>query len=266
MRLSNVIAATLALASLAMATPARAQLVTPNSAGVAMGHVHLVVRNLDAARTFLQQLGGTPMKNGTLEIVQFPGAYVNLRQGEPTGGTVGSTVNHFGFNVKKMSDWLPKWQAAGLTIEPIQRPTQAYLLGPDGVRVEILEDANIETPIKFHHVHFFTEDPLALQAFYVRTFGAVAGKRGNFDAADLPGVNLTFSKSEGPTAKSMGRVVDHIGFEIRNLEAFVKQLQAAGIKLDREYQRSAAAPTLMLAYITDPQGTYVELTEGLTPR
>jgi catechol 2,3-dioxygenase-like lactoylglutathione lyase family enzyme len=124
----------------------------------------------------------------------------------------------------------------------------------------------IGTPIRFHHIHFFVEDPLALQAFYVRTFGAIAGKRGPFDAADLPGVNLTFSKSEGPTAKTQGRSIDHIGFEIMNLEAFIKGLRAAGITLDREYQASAASPTLMISYFTDPSGTYVEMTEGLTPK
>jgi hypothetical protein len=64
----------------------------------------------------------------------------------------------------------------------------------------------------------------------------------------------------------MGRSLDHVGFEIKNLEAFLKKLEASGIKLDRPYQRSQAAPTLMIAYVTDPWGTYVELTEGLDPR
>jgi len=255
----------LATALLAATFPAMAQLAAPNAQGVAMGHVHLV-GDVEAQKKFLVLLGGEPMKNGTLDIVRFPGAFVNLRQGEVTAGSVGSTVNHFGFNVKKMSDWLPKWQAAGLTIEPMNRPTQCYILGPGGVRVEIIEDQAIETPIKFHHVHFFSEDPLALQAFYVKTYGAVAGKRGNFDAADLPGVNLTFSKSEGPTAKTQGRVIDHVGFEIRNLEAFTKSLQAGGTKLDREYQTSPASPTLRISYLTDPAGTYVEMTEGLDPK
>jgi catechol 2,3-dioxygenase-like lactoylglutathione lyase family enzyme len=259
-----IVLATLAL--MVRPAPAAAQLAAPNSMGVSMGHVHLVVRDLDATRRFLVALSGVPMKNGTLEIVQFPGTYVNLRQGEPMGGSVGTTVNHFGFLVKKMDDWLPKWKAAGLKIEPQTRPTQAFLIGPDEFRVEILEDQTIDVPLKMHHVHFFVSDPLALQAFYVKTFGAVAGKRGQFDAADLPGVNLTFSKADTPTVGTMGRSIDHIGFEIKNLEAFTKRLQASGIKLDREYQKSAAAPTLMLAYITDPAGTYVELTEGLTPK
>lgn len=255
----------LVLALFAFATPALAQLAAPNANGVSMGHIHLV-GDIEAQKQFLVYLGGVPMKNGTLDIVRFPGAFVNLRQGETNLGSVGSTVNHIGFNVKKISDWLPKWQAAGLNIETTARPTQVFLLGPGGVRVEIIEDQAIETPIKFHHIHFFSEDPLALQAFYVKTYGAIPGKRGNFDAADLPGVNLTFSKSEGPTAKTQGRVIDHIGFEIRNLEAYLKGLQASGIKLDREYQASPASPTLKISYLTDPVGTYVEMTEGLTPK
>ena len=244
---------------------ARAQLAAPTESGVVMGHVHVVGRDLDAHRQFWTALGGVPTKNGTLEMIRFPGAFVNLRQGDPSGGTVGSVINHFGFQVKRMQDWLPKWQAAGLKMEPQTRPTQLYVIGPDDVRVEILEETSLDVPIRMHHVHFYVDDPLAAQAWYAKTFGAVPGKRGQFDAADLPGVNLTFSKADAPLAKTMGRSLDHVGFEIRNLEAFVKRLEASGIKLDRPYQRSQAAPTLALSYITDPWGTYLELTEGLTP-
>jgi catechol 2,3-dioxygenase-like lactoylglutathione lyase family enzyme len=254
----------LGLASLAP-LPAAAQLAAPAASGVVMGHVHIVGRDLDAHRRFWTALGGRPTKNGQLEMIQFPGTFVNLRQGEPTGGTVGSTVNHVGFLVKRMQDWLPKWQAAGLKMEPQTRPTQAFLIGPDDVRVEILEDTAIDVPLKMHHVHFFVPDPLAAQAWYAKTFGAVPGKRGQFDAADLPGVNLTFSKAETPTVRTQGRSVDHVGFEVRNLEQFAKQLEASGVKLDRAFQRSQAAPGLGLAFLTDPWGTYVELTDGLAP-
>lgn len=243
---------------------AAAQLATPGPSGVVMGHVHVVGRDLDAHRRFWGLLGGTPTKNGTLEMIQFPGGYVNLRQGEPAGGTVGSSMDHVGFNVKSMAEWLPRWQAANLRIETTPRPTQVYILGPDDVKVEILEDATIATPVRFHHVHFFVPDPLAAQAWYARMFGAEPGKRGPFDAADLPGINLSFSKAEVPVAPTQGRSIDHVGFEVRNLDAFLKGLVAKGVTLDRDYQRSQAA-NLMLSYVTDPFGTYLELTEGLTP-
>lgn len=244
---------------------AAAQLAPFGPSGVVMGHVHVVGRDLDAHRRFWTALGGVPTKNGTLEMIQFPGTFVNLRQGEPTGGSVGSVVNHFGFHVKRMSDWLPKWQAAGLKMEPQNRPTQVFLIGPDEVRVEILEEASIAEPIRMHHVHYFVPDPVAAAQWYAKTFGGVAGKRLQFDAVDLPGVNLTFSKAETPLTRTLGRSIDHVGFEVRGLPAFVKKLQASGITLDRELGRSTAAPSVQLAYITDPFGTYLELTEGLAP-
>src|SRR5579871_318285 len=128
---------------LVLACSASAQLVAPNSMGVAMGHVHLTVRDMDANKKFFATLGGTPVQNGPLEMIQFPNFYVLLRQGEPSAGSAGSAVNHFGFQVQKMQDWLPKWQAAGLKMDPIRRPDQVYLRTPDDVRIEILEEPSI---------------------------------------------------------------------------------------------------------------------------
>ena len=56
--------------------------------------------------------------------------------------------------------------------------------------------------------------------------------------------------------------MDHIGFEVRNLEAFCAKLEAAGVKLDVPY-RKVASLGIGLAFLTDPWGTYIELTEGL---
>jgi hypothetical protein len=106
--------------------------------------------------------------------------------------------------------------------------------------------------------------PLEAQAWYVKTFGAKPGKRAQFDAADLPGVNLTFSKAETPTVGTRGRSLDHIGFEVKNLEQVCKKLEASGIKLDRPYTRLPNSTTA-IAFLTDPWGTYIELTENLAP-
>ena len=166
--------------------------------------------------------------------------------------------------VKDIQPWIAKWQAAGLTLEPQARPTQVYLTGPDDVRVEILEDKTIDVPLKMHHLHFYVAAPLDAQAWYVKTFGAAPGKRGQFDAADLPGVNLTFAKADAATITTKGRSLDHIGFEVKGLEAFCKKLEAGGITLDRPYTRLPNSTTA-IAFLTDPWGTYIELTENLAP-
>jgi catechol 2,3-dioxygenase-like lactoylglutathione lyase family enzyme len=247
-------------------TPAAAQLVPPGPSGVSMGHMHLTVRDLDANNAFFALLGGKPVKNGPLQLIEFPGMYIMLRKGEPTGGSVGSSVNHFGFQVRDMNDWLPKWKAAGLKMD-IPRPTQVYLLTPDDIRVEVLEDKNLKTAVAGHHIHFDVDTAAIpeIQAWYVKTFGAVAGKRGQFEAADLPGVNLTFTKqAPGPYAPTKGRALDHIGFEVKNLPALLAKLEASGVKLDRPYSKVANS-SVSIAFFTDPWGTYIELTEGLQP-
>lgn len=242
----------------------QAQLMTPGDAGVVMGHIHLVAHDLDGMRQFFMKLGGVSVQNGQLALIQFPGAFILVRQADPTGGTVGSVVNHFGFNVKNLQESLVKWRAAGVTTESGGTDKQIYLVGPEGVRVEVIEDAAIATPIKFHHIHFFVTDPLEVQAWYAKTFGARPGKRGNFDAADLPGVNLTYTKADAALVTTKGRALDHIGFEIKNLEQFCKKIEAAGIKFDRPYQHLPNSATA-IAFITDPWGTYIELTENLSP-
>mgnify|MGYP003351405168 CR=1 FL=1 len=84
----------------------------------------------------------------------------------------------------------------------------------------------------------------------------------NFLAADLPGVALNFTAATSPMVGTSGRAVDHVGFEVDNLEAFCKRLEGMGIKLAVAY-RKVPAWGLAIAFVTDPWGTSIELTEGL---
>ena len=252
--------------ALLAAAPLAAQLVAPNSSGVAAGHIHLNATDIDATKHFFSQLGGTPTNNEKLQMVQFPGIYIVLRKQDSTGGTVGSTVNHFGFHVKNLNEWVAKWKAEGLQIEPApNNPNQLFLTGPDSVRVEIIGDPSIATPVAMHHIHLFVPDPKAAQAWYVEHFGAVAGKRAAFDTATVPGAEITLAKADMPQAPTKGRSVDHIGFEVRNIDQYVKKLESEGIHTEAAIRTSPNASHLRIAFITDPWGTYIELTEGLTP-
>jgi len=140
----------------------------------------------------------------------------------------------------------------------------AYVLGPDGIKIEVLEVRAQAEPIASHHIHFFGEDAEAMRAWYGDVFGAVArpGSVNGIIGADLPGLGLSFTANAPGMSPTPGRVLDHIGFEIENLEAFTKQLEAKGIKLDVPY-RDVPQLGLAIAFVTDPWGTSIELTEGL---
>jgi catechol 2,3-dioxygenase-like lactoylglutathione lyase family enzyme len=257
-----------ALAALAItaATPAFAQLAAPNEMGVAMGHIHLYTADPAAQQAFFVALGGKPVNNEKLQMIEFPGVFIVLRKADTAkGGTVGSTVNHFGFFMKSVPETVAKMKAAGYKTEQTNNPQQAFATGPEEIRVELYEDAAMAGPVRMHHVHLFVPDPKEAQAWYDKNFGATAGKRLQFDVSNIPGAELTMGKADMPQATTKGRVLDHIGFEVKNIQETVKRLEAAGIKFDGAIRTSPNASKLHIAFLTDPWGTYIELSQGLTP-
>lgn len=228
-----------------------------------MGHLHLNTKDLAASRKFwIETMGGTAAPNiGTNEVVRFPEVLVLLKKADPTGNSMDSVIQHVGFKVKSLSDYRTRLKSAGFPVDDNANGKQMMTTAPDGLRIELTEDATLTQPIVNHHIHFYTKDVDETKAWYVNMFGAKPGMRARFQAADLPGVNLTFSQSPNglPTK---GRVLDHIGFEVKDLEAFCKDLEAKGVKFDVPY-RKIPAIGLSIAFFTDPFGTYIELTEGL---
>jgi catechol 2,3-dioxygenase-like lactoylglutathione lyase family enzyme len=266
---------------------ARGELSPPNAAGVAMGHLHYVVRDVAANKAFWVALGGrSVLFNGTTEGIVFPDVVVLLRQGEPAGGTEGSVVNHVAFRVKSVAEI----EAAGFEVElNEQYPGVASVHTPEGERIELFDDGlatnlgftidgggtdaaaarhnrKIDVPIIAHHIHLNvpTDQVAAAKRWYATHFGGVAGMRWRYDAVDLPGININISGVATAQAPTRGRMLDHIGFEVRDLEAFCKELEAKGIRFDRPY--STLPSGFGLAFLTDPWGTYIELTEGLRER
>ena len=60
-------------------------------------------------------------------------------------------------------------------------------------------------------------------------------------------------------APTRGRMLDHVGFEVRDLAAFCRRLEADGVKFDSPIKKDSAG--VATARLTDPWGTSIELTE-----
>src|SRR5258706_10547826 len=76
-----------------------AQLDPPNEAGVTFAQWYTVVRDVNASKKFWIGLGGKPLKIDGTDVVKFPGVFVFISRGKPSGGSFGSAVNHVGFLV-----------------------------------------------------------------------------------------------------------------------------------------------------------------------
>jgi len=241
-----------------------AQIAPGNSLGISMNHVHIMTPNPELHRKlWVDVLGGKPMKIGSMEGAMFPGALVIYSKAESQGGSDGSVVDHFGFAVPDLDATRSKLIAAGIKIiRELPDTKQFFAAFPTDVKVEFSQIAGLDVPIKYHHVHFATNDADAMREWYGKQFGAVLGTRGKFKAADIPGANLTWLPTDTPRLPTKGRAVDHIGFQVKDLAAFCKRLEAANIKMDTPPTRVDDAHVIM-AFFTDPWGTRIQLTQDL---
>jgi len=277
--MTRALAAFLALFLLAPASTASAQLMADGP--VVYGHHHLNASDPAAARRFwADTLGGKAGTFGANTTVTFANVILFFRDQAPTGGSIGSTADHIGLSVPNLRQVVDRVKANGFqmitqgsapptleVVDDIARVNAdtaiAFALGPDGAKVELLEDRTQKEPVKLHHVHLFSHQNAEMQAWYAKVFGTESRPApGAFLSSGLPGVVLNFTQSAEPMAATPGRVVDHLGFEIDGLEAFTKKLEGMGVTLDVPY-RSIPDRGLAIAFITDPWGTYIELSEGL---
>ncbi len=259
-------------------------------APIIVSHYHLNVSSVAAHKKFwVDTLGGTATELGPkkIPVIRFPGVFLFLHEQKPTGPTRGTTFDHIGFAVPDVPEMTKRVVANGyqLTVgretpgQPAAAPATgasavygrfSYLVGPDGVKVELVTADKGAPPIAHHHVHFVNKQYVEMQQWYMKAFNATLrpGQTDFFIGADLPGVGymLNFFHWELPEnlTGTKGRAVDHVGFEVRNLRDFAARLAEKGITPTRPYRSTDPdMNNVATVVLTDPWGTVLELTEGL---
>ena len=183
-------------------------------------------------------MGGTPVKVDGTEAMKFPGVFVILAPGEPSGSNTGTALDHVGFWVTDGPAIVAKLRAAGVKTDAdagVRKPglkNVGYVYTADDLKVEVMEDQAAAVPAVFDHLHGFLL-PAEAQAWYAKIFGTqpIAGRPGQA-MSDLAGTRILFGKPAPTFLATKGRSIDHVGFEVKNLQAFCKKLEADGVKFD----------------------------------
>ena len=196
-------------------------------------------------------------------MLKMPGVFIVLTKGQPAAGD--GLVNHLGIWAKDLDPTRAKLTAAGIQTAPKAQ----FVNLPDGVRLEFIDDPMGPEAPAAHHIHCFITaqmDPMASQAWYIKEFGASANSRRN---GALPSALLTtpekwisidFTRSGTPTPNK-GKALDRFALEVKGLDAYVKKLEADGVKISKAPATNTDG--LKTATIVDVLGNEVELVEGL---
>ncbi len=258
----------LAVAALLVATPAQAQLATASASGVRFAHVHLSVADIELHKGLWADLfDGELIEKSGYAAVSVPGALIFFTEREPTAPSAGTAVNHFGFKVRDIEAVLAKWRALGYEVDNEfmggEGLPQAYITMPNGARVELVGDPTLSGSTEMHHVHFYSPEYRKQLDWYLDILGGTARSRGTIETTmDVPGTNLSFSDSDGPVAETQGTAVDHVGFEVEDIQAFAAMLRSKGVEFQVE-PFHVESLDIWVGFFVDPSGARIEISEGL---
>ena len=96
-------------------------------------------------------------------------------------------------------------------------------------------DPAIPVPVKMDHTHSFVPDINACKDWYQKVLGGVPGQRprvsspGWNEVVHFPGMTVTFAGSQAGAAlaPTQGRSLDHMGFEVKDLDAYRQEARGS---------------------------------------
>jgi catechol 2,3-dioxygenase-like lactoylglutathione lyase family enzyme len=205
-----------------------------------------------------------------------------------------STIWHFGWGAEDMKATYQKQLDSGTKfatpitdISDIGGGTEmgrffyAYVLGPDSALIEL----NTASFHRFGHIHLLSENPVAAGEWYAKHFGVKPRANpqvhmyknvqiGPSSSFTMDNVNFIIYPVEYARSSHMpgwedrktfeptkGRVVDHIGISVENLDDAIARLRKEAVTVTDE-PRSLAGGKVKFAFIEGPDKMRIEIIEG----
>src|ERR1700730_6515526 len=117
--------------------------------------------------------------------------------------------------------------------------------------------ADAQTTLPYHHVHLAVPDQAAAVEWYRKNLGGQLSAEGK-DRVTFGKTRFIFLKAEA-AKPSAGTAIDHIGFSFADLDAKMKEFEAAGVKIVTPVRD---VPGLFkLGFIEDPWGVKIEVVQ-----
>jgi catechol 2,3-dioxygenase-like lactoylglutathione lyase family enzyme len=116
--------------------------------------------------------------------------------------------------------------------------------------------ASGQTTLPYDHVHLAAPDQAAAVEWYRKNLGGQLSAEGK-DRVTFGKTRFIFLKAEA-AKPSAGTAIDHIGFSFADLDAKMKELEAAGVKIVTPVRDVAGTK---LGFIEDPWGVKIEVVQ-----
>ncbi|MAM47373.1 MAG: hypothetical protein CMP90_00210 [Gammaproteobacteria bacterium] len=232
-------------------------------------HIHLTAPDaLEAVNWYVKHFGGEAGRfdrasDGAvypIDRVFYEDIALIFFEREPTGGSVGTGVDHIGFSMGNVEEVVSDIIQDGGTqlgdfIE-FSGMKIAFVEDPWGTKIELINDADLRG---MHHLHLSSVDPERTLAWYAENFG---GESDSF-AGVLPGLDygniwLLVARADAAPTPTQGRSLDHLGWKYEDLTSAAETLKASGVEFTVEPRPFRG---IRISFVEGPDGVRIELVE-----
>jgi len=233
-------------------------------------HIHLTASSAqEAVDWYVKHFGGTAgrFNRGDADQVEYPvdrvfygEISVIFFEREPTGGSVGTGVDHIGFSLSNIQEVIDLAVADGAEqigdIIEFSGMEIAFIEDPWGTKVELINDPDTRG---LHHIHLTSPDPASALEWYQEIFGGeLVQWKGALPAINYSDVWLMAAQARGQIVPTEGRAMDHLGWAAENLDDFEKVLALNDVEFKMEPRPFRG---IRISFIEGPDGVRIEVVE-----
>ncbi len=239
-------------------------------AAVPYDHVHLAAPSArEAVDWYVKHFGGVAggFNKGDADRVEYPTdrvfydeISVIFFEREPTGGSVGTGVDHIGFSIANVEEATAAIVADGGTqlggLIEFSGMKVAFIEDPWGTKIELIDDPETRG---LHHVHLSSPEPQETLDWYQQNFGGeIVQWKGVLPAINYSDVWLLVSRANGDVAPTEGTSLDHLGWAAESLDQLGEVFASNGVEFTMQPRPFRG---IRISFIEGPDGVRIEVVE-----
>ena len=239
-------------------------------AAVPYDHIHLTATNAqEAVSWYVKHFGGEAgrFRRGDGDTVQYPidrvyydELSVIFFEREPTGGSVGTGVDHISFSMTNVAEITAAVVADGGTqlgdLVEFSGMQLSFIEDPWGTKIELIDDSETRG---LHHIHLSSSDPEGTLSWYQRNFGGeIVQWKGVLPAINYSDVWLLVARANDAIVPTQGTSMDHLGWAAENLNDLGEVFASNGVEFTMEPRPFRG---IRISFVEGPDSVRIEVVE-----
>ena len=240
-------------------------------------HIHIALSNTSEAVSWYQEHLDCDLVTGRNDLVICGNTEIEFFLGRTVGGSAGTGVDHIGFSVPDLDAKMAELESVGVRGSGVRlirfddgalvRDIPglfkiAFITDPWGTKIELVQDEDL---LGFHHIHLNSVDPSAALDWYSQVLdGERESLKGMLEGVLFNDIWLLATEyTDGRPGGTQGRTIDHIGFEVADLDEAAARMNG----LDVEFRQEPMVPdngrsSAKQAFILGPDGVMIAVVES----